>query len=56
MVEKKMGFEVDFFVSGDESITEEQMYLFMDDFVELVEKYKWFCGGGVSLKDVNSDE
>lgn len=51
-----MGFEIDFFVSGDKTITEEEMYNFMDDFIELVEKYNWYCGGGVNLKDVNSED
>ncbi|USK70893.1 hypothetical protein [Peribacillus asahii] len=54
--EKHMGFEVDFFVSGDKTITEEEMYKFMDDFIELVEKYGWYCGGGVTLQDVNDED
>lgn len=52
-----MGIEVDFFVTDkdDKSITEEQMYKFMDDFIELVEKHGWLCGGGVNLKDADED-
>lgn len=51
----QMGINVDFFVSYEDNITitEEEMDQFLDEFIELVEKHNWICGGGVTLQGAN---
>jgi hypothetical protein len=54
---KKMGINVEFFVvhEDNESITETDMEIFLDEFIELVEKHKWLTGGGMNLMDANAE-
>jgi hypothetical protein len=55
---KQMGISMEYFIcdEDDKGITEAEMDRFMDEFIDLVEKYKWYCGGGMKLKDANSEE
>ena len=55
---KKMGISVEFMIGreDDKDMTEEQLDSFLDEFVELVEKHNYYCGGGMGLIDLNSDE
>ncbi|MFB7142741.1 hypothetical protein ACFCYN_24405 [Gottfriedia sp. NPDC056225] len=55
---KQMGINLAFFIThkDDESITDREMDKFLDEFIELVEKYNWVCGGGVRLVDANAEE
>lgn len=48
---KKMGISLSYFIThkDDESITETEMDNFCDEFIDLVEKYNWICGGGMDL-------
>ena len=52
---KVMGIRVQMvcYKTKNVSITEEQLNDFLDCFIELVEKKKMYCGGGMKLMDVN---
>lgn len=55
---KQMGISLSYFIThkDDESITENEMDKFYDEFIDLVEKYNWICGGGMNLMDANAEE
>lgn len=55
---KQMGISLSYFIThkDDESITENEMNKFLDEFIDLVEKYNWVCGGGLRLLDANTEE
>ena len=38
------------------NLTQQDIDEFMDAYVELVERFGWYTGGGASLLDMNSDE
>ena len=55
-MKKQMGIEVHLIVNADErDITEKELDNFQDDLIDLVERNKWWCGGGMNLLDVNED-
>lgn len=53
---KQMGISVDFTVYKHKgTITQPQCDDFMDEFIYLVEKHGWYCGGGAHLVDMNKE-
>lgn len=55
---KQMGISLGYFIThkDDISITDNEVDNYLDEFIELVERYGWVCGGGVRLLDVNTEE
>lgn len=55
-MKKQMGIQVDFTVYKHKGqISQQQCEDFMDEFIRMVEKYNWLCGGGAHLVDVNKE-
>ncbi len=54
----KMGIELEYIIckEDDTDITEAELDQFYDEFIELVEKHNWYCGGGMGLKDVKEEK
>lgn len=55
--QKQMGIELEFIVckEDDTGITQAELDQFLDEFVELVEKYNYYCAGGIKLIDIKDD-
>lgn len=55
-MKKQMGISVDLIVYKHKGqITQEQCDSFIDEFIDLVGKHSWHCGGGAHLMDVNEE-